>query len=285
MTTDLSSTAAITTPPPRLHRRYGMWIAVVVVAIVMFIAILAPLIAPALLGASDLASRLLPPGADHLLGTDDLGRDVLSQTLYALRTSLFIAVTATIISGLIGVTLGAIAGWKGGPVDGIISFFVDVQASIPAFVLALGAIVIFGGSPLALILVLSLEGWERFARVTRGEVMRVRTSGYVQSALNLGLQPAGVGMRHVLPAISGPIFVQFTLALPAKILIESALSFLGFGVQPPSTSLGQMIGVGRDYLSSAWWIAIFPTVFILIISVAISVIGDNLQDRMVDRED
>ncbi|WP_311879101.1 ABC transporter permease [Microbacterium forte] len=242
----------------------------------------APL-APYGLNEGVLADRLQPPNSSHWFGTDDLGRDVLSRTLYALQTSVLIAVTATILGGIFGSLMGALAGWFGGAIDTVISFLIDVQASIPAFILALGAIVLFGGSPIALVVVLAIEGWERFARIMRGQVMLARTSGYATSAVNLGVPTSAVLIRHIAPAVAGPMLVQLTQALPTKILIESALSFLGLGISAPQTSLGQMVGAGRDYLTTAGWIALVPGLVIIVISVAISLIGDQLQDRLVDR--
>lgn len=247
-------------------------------------AILAPILAPQGLGEAHLEDRLQAPSSTHLFGTDDVGRDVLSQSLYGLRTSLGIAGAATLISATIGTTLGALAGWFGGKLDAAISFTIDVQASLPAFILALGALVFFQGSTTALIIVLALEGWEKFARIIRGQAMTIRHAGYVNAALHLGVHPLAVIRRHLLPGITGPLAVQVTLTLPTKIIIESSLSFLGLGIQPPDTSLGQIIGAGREYLTSAWWIALTPGLLIILIGIAVGILGDRLQDRMIDRE-
>lgn len=282
------------TSQPHLSRlrRLRSWIAaeptlaisLAALCVLALAGVLAPVVAPAQLGSSDLTHRLQAPSWQHPFGTDDLGMDVLSQTLYGLRTSLYISVTATVICSVIGIVLGAAAGWLGGRIDTVVSFFVDVQSSLPAFILALGAVAFFGGSPLTLIIVLSLQGWERIARVVRAQTMAVRQSTYVDSSLALGVHPLRVVLRHLLPAIAGPTLVQVTLALPVKIIIESSLSFLGLGIQPPDTSLGQIIGEGRDYLTNAWWISLFPGLFIVILGVAVGLIGDRLQDRMVDRD-
>lgn len=253
------------------------------IIVALVVSIFASVLAPFPVGFSVLQDRLLAPSAAHPFGTDDLGRDVLSQTIYATQTSFAIAITATLICGVFGTLMGVLAGWFGGAVDTVISFLIDVQSSMPAFILALGTLVFFGGSPVALVVVLSIEGWERFARIMRAQVMLTRQSGYVVSAVSLGVSTAAITRRHVLPALIGPLAVQLTLALPIKILIESSLSFLGLGIRPPSTSLGQIVGIGRDYLTNAWWIALFPGLVIVLISVAISLIGDHLQDRMVNR--
>lgn len=263
--------------------RVVLFPALATLALAAVVTAFAGLLAPDALGSGDLLERLQPPSRDHWFGTDDLGRDVLSQTLYAMRTSVLIAATAALMSGVIGATLGALAGWCGGRVDLVVSFLVDLQASLPAFILALGAIAFYGESLITLVVVLALEGWERFARIARAQVMVARTSGYAVAATNLGVSPKTVLIRHVLPALTGPLAAQFTLALPAKIILESSLSFLGLGVQSPQASLGKMIGDGRDYLGTAWWISLYPGLGIVLISVAVSFVGDYLQDRMVDR--
>jgi peptide/nickel transport system permease protein len=268
----------------RRRQRFPAWslsIALVIVAIVVLVTILAQAIAPEPLESVAITQRLLPPSSHHLLGTDQLGRDVVSQLLYAIQTSVLIAGSATLLSGLIGAILGTLAGWFGKGVDTVVSFCIDVQSSIPAFILALGALVFFGGTPTVLVIILAVEGWERIARVTRAEVMSVRRSGYVQSTLNLGVSRFTTVRHHLLPALVAPLVVQLTLAFPTKILLESALSFLGLGIRPPDTSLGQMVGSGQQYLASAWWIVVVPGLAIFLISLAVGIIGDHLQDRMI----
>ncbi|MGW3952086.1 ABC transporter permease [Streptomyces sp. NPDC004752] len=268
------------------RRRRPAWsliLALAILALTLFVTVLGSLIASQPLESVAITQRLLPPSADHLLGTDQLGRDVLSQLLHATRTSVLIAISATVLSGLIGVLLGAAAGWFGGVVDTVVCFFIDLQSSVPAFILALGAIVFFGGSPAVLIIVLALEGWERIARVIRAETMAVRRSGYVASTLNLGVSRWVTIRHHLLPALLAPLAVQLTLVFPAKILIESALSFLGLGIRPPDTSLGQMVGSGEQYLATAWWVVVLPGVSIFLISLAVGVLGDRLQDWTIRR--
>ncbi|WP_432850511.1 ABC transporter permease [Amycolatopsis sp. CA-161197] len=266
------------------RRRFPAWsliIALALVAIILLVTILAQVIAPEPLEAAAITQRLQPPSAHHLLGTDQLGRDIVSQLFYATQASVLIAGSATLLSGLIGAVLGALAGWFGKGVDTVVSFFIDVQSSIPAFILALGALVFFGGTPTVLVIILAVEGWERIARVTRAEVMSVRRSGYVQSTLNLGVSRFTTVRHHLLPALVAPLVVQITLAFPTKILLESALSFLGLGIRPPATSLGQMVGTGEQYLASAWWVVVVPGLAIFLISLAVGIIGDHLQNRMI----
>lgn len=266
------------------RRRFPAWsliAALTIVAVVLLVTVFGRVLAPEPLETADLPQRLLPPSPAHILGTDQLGRDVFNRMFYAIQTSVLIAVSATVLSGLIGAVLGGLAGWFGGLVDTVVSFFIDVQSSIPAFVLALGALVFLGGTPAVLVMVLAIEGWERIARVTRAEVMSVRRSGYVTSTLNLGVPRSKTVLHHLLPALLAPLAVQLTLAFPSKILIESALSFLGLGIRPPETSLGQMVGTGEQYLASAWWVVVVPGVTIFLTSLAVGIIGDYLQERML----
>lgn len=254
-------------------------LAFAVLVLVLLVTVCGDLVVPHSYQAVHLTDRLRAPSAGHWLGTDELGRDMFSRVLHGLRVSVLIAFGATVAGGVVGSLLGALAGWCGGVVDTAVSFLVDAQASLPSFVLALGAVVIVGSSPTTLVVVLGVEGWERFARIARAQTMSERRAGHVESALDLGVTAPVVIRHHVLPALVAPLTVTATLAFPGKILLESALSFLGLGVQPPQTSLGQMVGDGRDYLATAWWIAVVPGLVIFVVSLAVSVVGDHYQDR------
>ena len=278
----MALTASIATVGRR--RRFPAWsliLALVIVAVTLFVTLFGSLVAPHPLESVSLLERLQPPSPKHWFGTDQLGRDIFSRMFYAVQTSVLIAASATILSGLIGAVLGSVAGWFGGVADTIVSFFIDVQSSIPAFILALGALVFLGGTPAVLVVVLAIEGWERIARVTRAEVMSIRRSGFVVSTLNLGVARSTTIAHHLLPALVAPLAVQLTLAFPSKILIESALSFLGLGIRPPETSLGQMVGASDQYLATAWWVVVVPGIAIFLISLAVGIIGDYLQDRVL----
>lgn len=278
----MALTASIATVGRR--RRFPAWsliLAVVIIAVTLFVTLFGSIVAPHPLESVSLLERLLPPSPKHWFGTDQLGRDIFSRMFYAVQTSVLIAASATILSGLIGAVLGSVAGWFGGVADTIVSFFIDVQSSIPAFILALGALVFLGGTPAVLVVVLAIEGWERIARVTRAEVMSIRRSGFVVSTLNLGVTRSTTIAHHLLPALVAPLAVQLTLAFPSKILIESALSFLGLGIRPPETSLGQMVGASDQYLATAWWVVVVPGIAIFLISLAVGIIGDYLQDRVL----
>jgi peptide/nickel transport system permease protein len=247
-------------------------------------AIAAPLLAPHDPARQELMARLQAPAGldggsiDHPLGTDQLGRDILSRVIYGARVSLGIGMLGMIIGALIGVTAGMIAGFRRGVLDEIIMFLVDAQLALPFIVMALIAIAIFGTDLLVLILVVGVAGWEGYARLTRGMVLSAREQQYVLSAEAAGASRKRIMARHILPNISAPLIVLATFQLTSIILLESSLSFLGIGVQPPTASWGSMIGQGREYLNTAWWIAVVPGVAIVMTTMTISLIGDWLRD-------
>jgi len=247
------------------------------------LAVAAPLLAPHDIREQSLLARLQPPAllggeAEHPLGTDQLGRDLLSRLLFALRTSLGIASLGMLIGLMLGTSLGLVSGLGGGWLDDLIMFFVDTQAAVPFTLLALTAVAIFGTAPAVLVVIIGLAGWETYARVVRGQVLAVRELPYIEASRALGASPQRVALRHVLPNIASPLIVLATMNFSHIVLLESALSFLGLGVQPPHTSLGLMLGEGRDYLASAWWIAALPGAVIVSVTMLISLIGDWLRD-------
>jgi len=247
-------------------------------------AIAAPWLAPHDPARQVLMARLQAPAGleggsiDHPLGTDQLGRDILSRAIYGARVSLGIGLIGMMIGALIGVTAGMIAGFRRGILDEIIMFLVDAQLALPFIVMALIAIAIFGTDLLVLVLVVGVAGWEGYARLTRGMVLSAREQQYVLSAEAAGASRKRIMARHILPNISAPLIVLATFQLTSIILLESSLSFLGIGVQPPTASWGSMIGQGREYLNTAWWIAVVPGVAIVMTTMTISLIGDWLRD-------
>jgi peptide/nickel transport system permease protein len=247
-------------------------------------AIAAPLLAPHDPSRQVLMARLQAPAGfeggsiDHPLGTDQLGRDILSRAIFGARVSLGIGMIGMVIGALIGVTAGMIAGFRRGVLDEIIMFLVDAQLALPFIVMALIAIAIFGTDLLVLILVVGVAGWEGYARLTRGMVLSAREQQYVLSAEAAGASRKRIMARHILPNIAAPLIVLATFQLTSIILLESSLSFLGIGVQPPTASWGSMIGQGREYLNTAWWIAVVPGVAIVMTTMTISLIGDWLRD-------
>jgi peptide/nickel transport system permease protein len=266
-------------PPPMVM--FGLiW-----VGLMLVVAVLADVISPYAYTALDLRNRLSPPvlmGGDwaHPLGTDELGRDVLSRLIHSIRTSLIIAFGATIVGAVLGTTLGFLAAHFRGIVENIVMALVDFSASIPFLILALAVLAFFGNSMLLFVLLLGLHAWERYARIARGLAISASAQGYAGAVRQLGARPLRVYGRHVLPNIASTLIVSMTLAFPEVILLESGLSFLGLGVQPPETSLGNMVGFGREYLTRASWILLSPAVVIVLTTLSVSLIGDWLRDRL-----
>lgn len=247
-------------------------------ACLSLIAIL-PLFADLNANAINLTARLKPPvgfGGEwaHALGTDDLGRDVLARLIASLRTSLVIALGATVMSAVIGTLVGIIAAHFGGWVDQVIVAAVDTQVSVPFIIISLTLTAIFGNSLVLFIIVLGLFGWERYARLSRAMTLASRGRGYVLAMQTLGFPWPRIYLRHVLPNIASTLLVTATVTFPEVILLETSLSFLGLGIQPPMNSLGNMLGFGRSYLLTGWWIAVAPGMAIFLCALSISIIGD-----------
>jgi peptide/nickel transport system permease protein len=248
-------------------------------------ALLADVVSPYAYTALDLRSRLAPPvflGGSwlHVLGTDELGRDVLARLIHSIRMSLLIAFGATVIGALIGTTLGFLAAHFRGAVEQVVLALVDFSASLPFLILALAVLAFFGNSMPLFVCLLGLHAWERYARIARGLAISAGTQGYAAAVRQLGATPWRVYGRHVLPNIASTLIVSMTLAFPEIILLESGLSFLGLGVQPPATSLGSMVGYGREYLTRAPWILLSPAATIVLTTLSVSLIGDWLRDRL-----
>jgi peptide/nickel transport system permease protein len=260
-------------------------IAIFWLALVILIAVIAPLIVPYDFMAVDVHARLKPPvffGGDfaHILGTDQLGRDVFSRALISIRISLSIAICATLLSTIVGVTLGFISAYFRGWVDQIILTLVDAQLAMPFMIIAIAVLAFLGNSLTIFIMLLGLYGWEQVTRIARGLAISASAQGYAASARDIGASPWRIYMRHILPNISAMIVIAMTLNIPAVILLESSLSFLGIGLQPPQTSLGNMVGYGRDYIQSAPWIMLMPAAVIVVTTLSVSVVGDWLRDRL-----
>ncbi|MEP7207380.1 MAG: ABC transporter permease [Casimicrobiaceae bacterium] len=258
----------------------------IVVALFVTMAIFAPVLAPVNPDKMDLRSRFAPPtltwnslGA-HPLGADQIGRDILSRLITGSRITLFVATTAVIAGGLLGVWLGLCAGYFGGWTERIIMRIADMQLSIPLMLLALIVIAALGPSLPNLIGVLALTGWTRFARITRGEVLSLREREFVLSARAAGAGPLRIIVRHILPNALTAAIVVATLELARVVILESALSFLGLGVQPPNASWGRMLADGRSYVSTAWWLTTFPGIAIVLVVLGVNMLGDWLRDYL-----
>lgn len=253
--------------------------------LMILIAVFSEQIRPYTITAMDLGARAKPPvflGGDlhHILGTDQLGRDVFSRLIVSIRVSLTIAVSATILGVLFGAAMGIAAAHFGGIIEQIVLILIDVQAALPFIILALSALAFFGNSQILLICLLALYGWERHARIIRGLALAAKEQGYMLAVRQLGAGSGRLYLRHLLPNIAATMVVSATLAFPEVILASSGLSFLGLGIQPPGTDLGNMVGYGRSYLETAPWIPLAPSLVIVLTTLSISTIGDWLRDKL-----
>jgi peptide/nickel transport system permease protein len=257
------------------------------VLIVLFVAaaVLAPILDLPNPLRGDLKARLAPPtwtgllapGA-HPLGTDQLGRDILSRIIFGSQITLTVAAYAVVLGGIVGVLLGIVAGYFRGPVDRILMRLVDIQLAIPLMLLALLVVAALGPSLTNLVVVLAVTSWIRYARIIRGQVLTLREREFVQSARAIGASTTRIMLRHILPNVMTPALVVATLELARIIIMDATLSFLGLGVQPPASSWGRMLAEGRVYISSAWWIVTFPGLAILLTVLSVNLVGDWLRD-------
>jgi peptide/nickel transport system permease protein len=264
----------------------GVMLALAWIAAMVTIALFADLLQPYDFKALDLRGRLNPPvfmtGGSwrHILGSDELGRDVLARLLVSIRLSLSIAFMATAISAVMGVTLGFLAAYFRGRIEQAILMLIDAQASMPFMIIALAVLAFFGNSLVLFTVLMGFHGWERIARIARGLAIAANEQGYATAVRDLGASPWRVYGRHILPNIAATLIVSMTLTFPEVILLESGLSFLGLGVQPPLTSLGNMVGYGREYIQTAPWILIAPCSVIVATTLSVSILGDWLRDRL-----
>ncbi|MEY8830825.1 ABC transporter permease [Sedimentitalea sp. XS_ASV28] len=258
---------------------------VLILVALVFVAILAPLIAPYDPNTQNLLGRLKPPGTEargvyYLLGSDELGRDLLSRAIYGARVSLAVAVLSVLLSGAVGITLGMLASYLGGWVEVVVMRLVDIFLSIPAILLAIIMVAVLGPGFVNVVLVLALTRWPRYARVAYGQTLAVSSQPFVRLATAMGAGPFHVLFLHILPNIIAPLAVVATLEFGLMILFEAGLSFLGMGVQPPTASWGAMLSVGRNYVSSAWWIATFPGLCLFLLVLSVNLLGDRLSEYL-----
>lgn len=255
----------------------------VVVLFFALMAIFAPYLAPHDPLASNVRYRLQPPSSEHLLGTDSLGRDMLSRIMYGSRISLAIALLAVTLSVAIGVPIGALAGYYGGIVDSISMRFVDLLLAFPSLFLILTLVALLGPSIWVLILVMGGLGWTGIARIVRAEFLKLREEAFTEAARAVGVGNMRIIFRHLLPNAMAPVIVAVTLGIPGMILGESALSFLGLGVLPPQMSWGSLISLGLPFFHTAWWLVIFPGIAILLCVLGYNFLGDGLRDSLDPR--
>jgi ABC-type dipeptide/oligopeptide/nickel transport system permease subunit len=268
----------------RLKRlRWGL-VAAAILALIVASAVLAPWVAPHDPLAVNVRLRLAPPAwmaggtPEHLLGTDQVGRDLLSRMIYGGRVSLMVGVSAVLLSSTIGVLLGLTAGYTGERVDWAIMTLINVMLSFPFVLLALSVIAVLGPSLVNMIFVLGVAGWPIYARVVRAETMSIREREFVLAGRALGMSHARLVFRQILPNVVSAIVVIATLQVAQVIILESFLSFLGLGIQPPTPAWGNMLGEGRVYMLNSWWIATFPGLAIFLTTLVINLMGNALRD-------
>ncbi len=250
-------------------------------ALMLGVAFLANVLRPYAITQMDLSARLAPPlTPGHWLGTDELGRDVLSRLIQSVQVSFIIAFGATILSAVFGTLLGFAAAKFRGVVEHVVVMLADFQAALPFLIMALAVLAFFGTSMVLLVCLMGFYGWERYARIARGLAISAGAQGYAAAVVQLGGSGARVYFGHILPNVASTLIVSMTLTFPEIILMESSLSFLGLGVQPPESSLGNMVGFGRDYLMTAPWIMLAPAVVIVLTTLSISLVGDWLRDKL-----
>ena len=255
----------------------------IMAGLLVFTAVIAPALTKYDYRAQNLSERLLPPGARHIMGTDELGRDLFSRMVYGARVSMTVGVIAVLISTIIGLLIGSIAGYFGGIIDSTAMRLVDVMLTIPTLFLILMMVVFLGPSIINIMILIGLTSWTDIARIIRAEVMSVKKTAYVDAARLIGLGRARIIIRHILPNIMGPVFVYMTFGISGAILTESGLSFLGLGVQPPYPSWGNILTAGKDYISTAWWLVLFPGIAIFMAVFSCNIMGEGLRDRFNPR--
>ena len=270
-------------------RRRVPWLPVLglgFLVVLIAVAVAAPLIAPQDPTRQSLRARLVGPtfeaadGRAHLLGTDHLGRDVLSRVIYGARVSLIVGFSAVLVGGIVGSTLGILAGFRGGWLDSVIMTVADAQLAFPFILLAIGIIAVLGPSFPTLVAVIGLSGWVAYARILRAQVLALRSREFVEAIHVLGGSIARVMLRHIVPNVVSSLVVIATLELARAIVLEATLSFLGLGVQPPTPSWGGMVHEGREYLDTAWWISTAPGVVLMLTSLVVSRVGDWFRDAL-----
>jgi peptide/nickel transport system permease protein len=269
-----------------IRSRWAVVLAVSILVVFVLAAIFPEYLAPHSPRGINLAISFTPPffqeggTTENLLGTDQLGRDILSRIIYGARTALLVAAIGIFFAGVIGTTLGIIAGYRGGWVDTVISRAVDMMLALPTILLAMVLAIAFGASLLNVAIIVTLVYWARYARISRGGTLQIRTMDYVTLARVAGTSKLNIILRHILPNLISSLIVLATFEVGTVITLESTLSFLGVGVPPPAPSWGGMCSDGRDYITSAWWVSFMPGVAIMLVVLACNLLGDWVRDRL-----
>ena len=264
----------------RLRRNKLAVCGLVILVLFIVIALLTPWIAPYSYQAQNLELGASPPTAAHWLGTDIFGRDLMTQIMYGGRISLAVGFVATAVALLIGVTWGAIAGYVGGRADAVMMRLVDILYALPFMIFIVLLTVVFGRNMLLLFLAIGAVEWLTMARIMRGQVQSLRQQEFVEAAISLGLSPATLIRRHLVPNALGPIIVYTTLTIPNVMLLEAFLSFLGLGIQPPQTSWGLLISYGAETMEEYPWLLIFPGIALTLTLFSLNFLGDGLRDAL-----
>lgn len=273
----------------RILRNLGMILPVIVLSLLIFTAIFADVLAPYPYDETSLPERRMPPAwvdggsTKHLLGTDTLGRDILSRAIYGARVSLSVSLLAIAITAVVGTALGIFSGYTGGRTDAFVMRVVDVALSFPPLLLAILIAVSLGPGFFTVVFALSALGWAGYARIIRGESLRIRNSDFVAQARVNGASPLRIMLRHIFPNILNVLMIGITLNVGTFILAESAMSYLGIGIPPPMPSWGSMVADGRNDLDRAWWISTFPGILIGMVVMSGNFLGDWLRDKMDPR--
>lgn len=255
----------------------------IVIILLSLAAILSPLITRYDPNAINLAEIYKPPSLDHPFGTDMNGRDVFARVMYGARISMSVGFISSGLAGIIGVIIGALAGFFGGKIDNLLMRFVDLVLCIPSFFLLLMVIAMLEPNIYNVMIVIAITSWPGLARMVRAEVLSIRERDYVQAALALGIGRWRIIWRHIIPNVMAPVFVAITLGVAAAILVESGLSFLGLGVQPPTPSWGNILAQGRTVMQFAWWMTLFPGLAIFVTVLGYNLVGEGLRDALDPR--
>jgi peptide/nickel transport system permease protein len=254
-----------------------------VIVVTFLIAGFASVLAPYDPGKTDVSMKLQPPSLQHFLGTDQLGRDIFSRMLFGSRVSLSVGFVAVAISICIGIFVGAISGYYGRWIDTVLMRFVDIMLCFPSFFLILTVVALLGPSLFKVMVVIGITSWMGTSRFVRAEFLSLRERDFAQAAKALGVKDRRIIFRHILPNALAPVFVTATLDVATAILVEAGLSFLGFGVQPPAPSWGNILTEGRTYIFDAWWLTVFPGLAILVTVLSFNLLGEGLRDALDPR--
>ena len=267
-----------------MRRDPVFWLSAAALGLILAAAVFAEGLAPYGPNEQDILKRLQPPGIPgHVLGTDEVGRDILSRLIHGARISLLVGVIAVGLSCPLGVLVGLVAGYAGRRTDDVLMHVTDIQLAIPTILLAIAVVAVLGPGLPNVIITLSVTGWTLYARLVRGETLTVKTRDFVQAARANGAGDARIVLRHVLPNVFSPVIVVAVFAVANMIVLEATLSFLGLGVEPSVVTWGRMLNGGRLYLNTAWWLTAFPGLAIFVTVLAVNLLGDHLRDWLDPR--